>query len=45
VAAGAPLAEVADAAVAGLELGGPDADWRRALLRELALRALERAAA
>jgi CO/xanthine dehydrogenase FAD-binding subunit len=45
VAAGAPLAEVADAAVAGLELGGPDADWRRALLRELALRGLERAAA
>jgi CO/xanthine dehydrogenase FAD-binding subunit len=37
--------EAADAAVAALELTGPDADWRRALLRELALRALERAAA
>jgi CO/xanthine dehydrogenase FAD-binding subunit len=45
VAAGGPLAEAADAAVVGVELGGSDADWRRALLRELALRALERAAA
>ena len=34
-----------DAAVAGLSLTGADAEWRRALLRELARRALARAAA
>lgn len=34
-----------DAAVAGLSLTGPDADWRRALLRALACQALERAQA
>jgi aerobic carbon-monoxide dehydrogenase medium subunit len=44
-AGGAPLARVADAAVAGLELTGGQADWRRALLRELAHTALTRAAA
>jgi aerobic carbon-monoxide dehydrogenase medium subunit len=44
-AAGASPARAADAAVAGLELTGVDADWRRALLRELARRALEEAAA
>jgi carbon-monoxide dehydrogenase medium subunit len=37
--------EAADAAVAELELTGDEADWRRALLRELARRALEEAAA
>jgi CO/xanthine dehydrogenase FAD-binding subunit len=37
---GASAAEAADAAVRDLELRGPDADWRRALLRELARRAL-----
>jgi hypothetical protein len=36
--------ELPDLAVAGLSLTGPDADWRRALLRELARVALERAA-
>ena len=37
--------ELPDAAVAGLSFTGADAEWRRALLRELARRALERAAA
>ncbi|HXV34090.1 MAG TPA: FAD binding domain-containing protein [Gaiellaceae bacterium] len=45
VVAGAAAAEAAEAAVAGLELTGPGADWRRALLRELARRALEEAGA
>ena len=45
MAAGASFAEAAEAAVAGLELTGEDADWRRALLRSLARRALEEAAA
>jgi CO/xanthine dehydrogenase FAD-binding subunit len=40
---GASVAEAADAAVADLELTGEDADWRRALLRELVLRALKEA--
>jgi aerobic carbon-monoxide dehydrogenase medium subunit len=39
----ASFAEAADAAVADLELTGEDADWRRELLRELVLRALEEA--
>ena len=43
--AGASLEEAAEAAVSGLELTGEDADWRRALLRGLARRALEEAAA
>lgn len=43
VASGASFDEAAEAAVSGLELTGEDADWRRALLRELARRALERA--
>jgi len=41
---GAP-GDLPDAAVADLSLTGPDADWRRALLRELAREALERAQA
>lgn len=41
---GAPAAETADAAVRDLELHGEDAGWRRALLRELARRALTSAA-
>jgi CO/xanthine dehydrogenase FAD-binding subunit len=45
LAAGAGPAEAAEAAAAGLQLTGADVDWRRALLRELAQRALERAAA
>jgi CO/xanthine dehydrogenase FAD-binding subunit len=45
VAGGGSPAEAADAAVAGLELTGEDADWRGALLRSLARRALEEAAA
>jgi CO/xanthine dehydrogenase FAD-binding subunit len=40
---GASFAEAADAAVADLELAGEDADWRRALLRDLVLRALKEA--
>ncbi|HJS71079.1 MAG TPA: hypothetical protein VJ744_09725, partial [Gaiellaceae bacterium] len=40
-----PADELPDAAVAGLSLTGADAEWRRALLRELARRALARAAA
>lgn len=40
-----PADELPDAAVAGLSLTGVDAEWRRALLRELARRALARAAA
>jgi CO/xanthine dehydrogenase FAD-binding subunit len=42
---GASPVQAADAAVAGLELTGGEADWRRALLRDLVRRALERAAA
>jgi CO/xanthine dehydrogenase FAD-binding subunit len=42
---GASPVQTADAAVAGLELTGGEADWRRALLRDLARRALEKAAA
>ncbi|HXV58266.1 MAG TPA: FAD binding domain-containing protein [Gaiellaceae bacterium] len=42
---GAPAGEVAEEAVRGLELSGEDADWRRALLRELVRRALVTAAA
>ena len=45
LASGGTFDDAADAAVAELELGGEDADWRRALLRELSRRALERAAA
>ena len=37
--------ELPDVAVADLPLTGPDADWRRALLRELAREAVERAQA
>ena len=37
--------ELPDLAVASISLTGADADWRRALLRELARVALERAAA
>jgi carbon-monoxide dehydrogenase medium subunit/6-hydroxypseudooxynicotine dehydrogenase subunit alpha len=44
VVAGAGAADAAEAAVAGLELTGDDADWRRALLRELVRRAIEAAA-
>lgn len=44
IAGGASFEEAADAAVAGLELGGEDADWRQALLRDLTLTALRRAA-
>jgi len=42
---GAPPSEVAAEAVRGLELTGKDADWRGALLQELAQRALTIAAA
>ncbi|MGH3059445.1 MAG: FAD binding domain-containing protein [Gaiellaceae bacterium] len=42
---GAPAADVAVEAVRDLELSGEDADWRRALLRELAQQALTIAAA
>jgi CO/xanthine dehydrogenase FAD-binding subunit len=45
LAQGANADEVAEAAVAGLELTGKDPDWRRALLRDLAKRALQGAAA
>ena len=45
IAAGGLPAEAAEAAVAGLELTGEDADWRGALLRELARAALTKAAA
>jgi CO/xanthine dehydrogenase FAD-binding subunit len=44
-AQGAPAADVAAEAVRELELTGEDADWRRALLRELAEQALTTAAA
>lgn len=44
LAEGASFEEVADAAVSRLQLTGADADWRRALLRELARRALATAA-
>lgn len=44
LADGSSAAEAADAAVRDLELHGEDADWRRALLRELAQRALTAAA-
>jgi CO/xanthine dehydrogenase FAD-binding subunit len=43
-AEGAPAEEVAEEAVRGLELSGEEADWRRALLRELARRAYVTAA-
>jgi CO/xanthine dehydrogenase FAD-binding subunit len=43
LASGASFAEAADAAVAELGFAGEDADWRRALLRELVLRALTEA--
>lgn len=42
---GAPPAEVASEAVRDVELAGEDADWRRALLQELAREALATAAA
>jgi CO/xanthine dehydrogenase FAD-binding subunit len=45
LASGGSFEEAADAAVAELELTGDEADWRRTLLRELARRALEEAAA
>ena len=45
LASGGSLEEAADAAVADLALTGSDADWRRALLRELAHRALVEAGA
>jgi hypothetical protein len=38
-----PAEGLSDVAVADLSLTGPEANWRRALLRELAREALERA--
>jgi carbon-monoxide dehydrogenase medium subunit len=43
LASGASVAEAADTAVADLDLTSEDADWRRALLRQLVLRALNEA--